>query len=320
MEEEIIPERTIIFTIARMNPPTPGHLQLIEILINEAITRNVKEVFIILSRTIDNDENPIPCPEKINILGNEPHNITNTMIALLKTSMITKRPDLENKINEVLVHVICVQEPTIEEETQPSESMVETFPSTIASKKGKVATSSKKAKLVKNIISKPKVKKYTPFSVLGNIVGRDEDTPNTNLLLIIGEDRADLLDNVERFYSKMKKMKSIKGIILTRENMEQYKQMSKNCETLGSLNMIGVPRNAMSASFVRNIVKCKNFDKFRELYRPYIANEEKIRNLYDNITQGFVRPKAASGGRRTKRRIRSKKGSKRINLKKTKKR
>ena len=95
--------------------------------------------------------------------------------------------------------------------------------------------------------------------------------------------------------------------------MEQYKQMSKNCETLGSLNMIGVPRNAMSASFVRNIVKCKNFNKFRELYRPYIANEEKIRNLYDNITQGFVRPKAASGGRRTKRRVMYKKSSKKIN-------
>lgn len=317
---EIIPERTIIFTIARMNPPTPGHLQLIEKLINEAITRNVKEVFIILSRTIDNDENPIPCTEKINILGNEPHNITNTMITLLKTSMITKRPNLEDKINEMMVHVICVPEPIIEEETQPPESIVETFPSTIGSKKEKVATSSKKATLVKNIISKPKVKKYTPFSVLGNIIGRDEDTPNTNLLLIIGQDRADLLDNIERFYSKMKKMKSIQGIILTRENMEDYKQMSKNCETLGSLNMTEVPRNAMSASFVRNIVKCKNYDKFRELYGPYIANEEKIRNLYENINNAFAK-ESASGGRRTKRGFTSKKSSKRKNKsKKTKRR
>jgi nicotinic acid mononucleotide adenylyltransferase len=308
MEEEIIPERTIIFTIARMNPPTPGHLQLIENLINEAIIRNVNEVFIILSRTIDNDENPIQCPEKINILGNDQNN-NSAMIHLLKISMITKRPDLEDKINNIIVHFICVPEPTIEEETQPAESMIETLPS----KKGKVATSSKKATLVKNIISKPKVKKYTPFSVLGNIIGRDEDTPNTNLLFIVGEDRADLLDNIKRFYSKMKKMKSIQGIILKRENMEQYKQMSKNCETLGSLNMIDVPRNAMSASFVRNIVKCKNFDKFRELYGPYIANEEKIRNLYDNIEQGFAMSEVASGGRRTKRGFTSKKNSKKIN-------
>ena len=55
MEEEgkgeAILERTIIFTIARMNPPTPGHLLLIKTLTTEAIERDVNDVFIILSKT-----------------------------------------------------------------------------------------------------------------------------------------------------------------------------------------------------------------------------------------------------------------------------
>ena len=47
---------TIIFTIARMNPPTPGHLSLITYLIKEAVRLNVPKVFLILSKT--NNSNP----------------------------------------------------------------------------------------------------------------------------------------------------------------------------------------------------------------------------------------------------------------------
>jgi hypothetical protein len=34
-------DNTIIFSLARMNPPTPGHMFLIETLIREAIDKNV---------------------------------------------------------------------------------------------------------------------------------------------------------------------------------------------------------------------------------------------------------------------------------------
>ena len=39
---------TIIFTMARMNPPTPGHLELIKTLIDQALRLKVNKVFIIL--------------------------------------------------------------------------------------------------------------------------------------------------------------------------------------------------------------------------------------------------------------------------------
>ena len=51
------PDNTIIFTLARMNPPTPGHLYVIKKLIEEGINKNAEKVYVILSKTNDNNEN-----------------------------------------------------------------------------------------------------------------------------------------------------------------------------------------------------------------------------------------------------------------------
>ena len=72
-------DNTIVFTLARMNPPTPGHLYLIQRLIEEGINKNVNKVYVILSKTNDNNENPIPCSEKISVLGSA-EDITKTMV------------------------------------------------------------------------------------------------------------------------------------------------------------------------------------------------------------------------------------------------
>ena len=102
---------TIIFTLARMNPPTPGHLFLIKCLIEEAIKKNVSQVYIILSKSNDDKDNPIPCPEKINVLGNA-DDITKTMISSLKEKMINETTDtqLKTKIQNIVVNTICVPE------------------------------------------------------------------------------------------------------------------------------------------------------------------------------------------------------------------
>ena len=272
MEEEgkgeAILERTIIFTIARMNPPTPGHLLLIKTLITEAIDRDVNEVFIILSKTMNNIDNPISCPQKINILGNA-DNTSKTMINSLKTKMISDQPDNAQKIRNVIVHVICVPESNTNKRKRDDEENLKTRAS-------------------------------TPFSVLGEIIGPDSDIPNTNLLFIVGDDRADFLVNIKKYYSKMKKMKSIEGKTLAREGMKDLKEVSENCERLNEFDMSN--ENALSASFVRNIVKCGNFDKFRELYLPYI-DEERITHLYKQIQEGLnlTTQTTKSGGKKTKR-------------------
>ena len=42
---------TLIFTVGRMNPPTPGHLELIREMLTMAKAKNIKQVYIFLSET-----------------------------------------------------------------------------------------------------------------------------------------------------------------------------------------------------------------------------------------------------------------------------
>ncbi len=233
---------TFIFTLARMNPPTPGHLYLIRRLIEEAIKKNVNDVYVILSKTNDNNENPIACPEKINVLGNF-DDISKTMINSEKQRMIDETPDLElkTKIQNVRVNTVCV----------------------------------------------PDRKGATPFTPLYDILGTKKDVPDLNLILIIGDDRKNMLDSItDFFYKKWENVNSVDGIILPREEMSQYKALSNDPEQLDSLNMSEVPINAMSASFVRNIVKNHRRDKFQELYAPFLE-ESKIPGLYEAILNGI---------------------------------
>lgn len=110
MNIDYTPDNTVIFTIARMNPPTPGHLSLIEKLINVAIEKNANKVYVILSNTNNNNENPIACSEKLNVLGNF-ENESKTMIKVLKQQIMDKSsPELADKIKNTNVKLICVPE------------------------------------------------------------------------------------------------------------------------------------------------------------------------------------------------------------------
>jgi hypothetical protein len=54
----------LIFTVARMNPPTPGHFELIKKMFEEAIHYGVKKIYIILSSKTDDFKNPLEPEEK----------------------------------------------------------------------------------------------------------------------------------------------------------------------------------------------------------------------------------------------------------------
>jgi nicotinic acid mononucleotide adenylyltransferase len=79
-----------------MNPPTPGHLELIRKLIEKALEVNAPTVYVILSKSVDNSDNPIECPSKIPVL--------NEMVARLKGTMIQQYP----QINNIQVEFKCV--------------------------------------------------------------------------------------------------------------------------------------------------------------------------------------------------------------------
>ena len=203
-------DNTIVFTLARMNPPTPGHLYLIQRLIEEGINKNVNKVYVILSKTNDNNENPIPCSEKISVLGSA-EDITKTMVKAVKEQMISKEndEDMKKKINDIDVESICV----------------------------------------------PEVPRATPFTPLYNIIGEKRDIPDLNLFIVIGDDRKNMRDSVTDFFFKWDNVNSVDGLILDRPNMGKFKSISSNPTELAALNMSEVPSGALSASFVRNLVK-----------------------------------------------------------------
>jgi hypothetical protein len=92
-----------LVTIARMNPPTLGHLQLIKKIMLYATFVKEKDIFIILSNTEDK-KNPLSCDRKkelLNSLG---------MINSLKISA-TKE---EAAIKDINVHIFCMKDPLSE--------------------------------------------------------------------------------------------------------------------------------------------------------------------------------------------------------------
>jgi len=233
-----------------MNPPTPGHLLLIKKLIEEAIRKNVPKVYVILSKTNDNNENPIACQEKINILGENVDDI-NSMVIGLKNQMKTEleRQELKplnlenarNKIDRIEVFFICVSP-----------------------------------------------QQLSPIFPLYDIVGSYSEVQNLNLFMIVGDDRADFLDTiVDSFLFKIPNVTSVNGQILQREDMAAFKNLSP--EDLSRVVIAEMPISAFSASFVRKLVKLGMKDKFDDVYRPYLT-QDKINHLYEIISEGLDKP------------------------------
>jgi len=94
---------TLIFTVGRMNPPTPGHFDLIEKMIEQAIFRSVKKIYIILSSKTDKQKNPLEPEEKQYIL--ETYGIPR-----VKSSLIHKFPNNKKKIENLKVHIWLTHE------------------------------------------------------------------------------------------------------------------------------------------------------------------------------------------------------------------
>lgn len=252
-------ENTILFTLARMNPPTPGHLDLVRQLIEKAVEINVQTVYLVLSKTNDNKDDPISCNLKRQILvGTETKTIQN-MVQILKWDMVrtnaietksgSKSQELRAaKIQAIQVIPVCV----------------------------------------------PDEPRSTPFTVIGKLIAsmrhkmeRQGQTPSIHLFIMIGEDRAELADSISQFYyEKDVTIMSMNAHVVERPDMESYKQMSAS--DLKTLRISEMPVGAFSASFVRKLVFHRLKDQFDEVYRHYL-DEATMDELYDTIQQGIER-------------------------------
>jgi len=103
-------DNTLIFTIGRMNPPTPGHMLLIEKLIYRAASLGQTKIGIILSHSQDLPKNPFTCEEKRKLL-------LSGMIQALKEQMKLKvlsysPPISPDSIDRIEPIIICMNDPT----------------------------------------------------------------------------------------------------------------------------------------------------------------------------------------------------------------
>lgn len=101
---------TLVFTIGRMNPPTPGHMLLIEKLILRAAELGQSKIGIILSHSQDLPKNPFSCEEKRKLL-------MSGMIQALKEQMKLKAssytpPISQENIDRIEPIILCMDDPT----------------------------------------------------------------------------------------------------------------------------------------------------------------------------------------------------------------
>jgi hypothetical protein len=94
---------TIIYTVARMNPPTLGHVSLIENMMEEAVRRNVKKIHIILSSKVDSKKNPLEPEDKQYI-------VRNWAVPRAKTDLVLRLPHKGEAIGKLAVNIMLTHE------------------------------------------------------------------------------------------------------------------------------------------------------------------------------------------------------------------
>ena len=223
-------DNTFIFTFVRMNPPTPGHLLVIEAMINQAINLNTNKIYIFLSNSMD-EKNPLACsldtvpPPKTKAMSS-----ANLSTNILKSNLLKSLADsykekmIENELNEEI-----------------------------------------KIK-IQNVEIIPICSSGNPMGFINSIIRRDyAEIKDLNMFFIVGKDRAEFVDRIIDNFKTRDFVKSINAKILPREGMSDLINKSS-----GDTNISDIPLEQYSASFIRKFVQNNNKVAFDEAYKPYL--------------------------------------------------
>ena len=95
----------IIFTIARMNPPHPGHMFLVSELLADALRNHATKIYILLSSSQDAEDNPMPCenPDSDPNIIDDKKKLVKKMAESVKSQMAAANPGVQ----DIEVIVIC---------------------------------------------------------------------------------------------------------------------------------------------------------------------------------------------------------------------
>lgn len=262
-------DNSVFFALTRMNPPTPGHLGLVKILINKAIEKGINHVYVCLSKTLDKG-NPIECELKKKVLGdeNQPFDAI-TMINSLKRKMIENTIEKEEKktIRNMRIKVVCVSD----EEHSPFHTI---------------------QNIIRNRIEAINKK---------NATDPIEDLEKINIFMVAGGDRIDFIDSVDKYYSNWPQVRTpILRDAPPRGGMTTFIEQTKTQEGIDALDIgLITKQEGWSGTMIRNIVIQGGNEKtnkpiFHKIYEgmlePNVAD-----TLYDAIWVGLNYNKSPKG-------------------------
>ena len=256
----LIKQINLVFASTRMNPPTPGHMRVLEELIMQGIQKETNEVYVVLSKKNDDEYNPMNCKDKIYYLNgfneNEQQNdenigvcVPDSMVCALKRKMIETNPDIpQEKINNMKVILKCVDE----RHNGPFNKVIE---------------------IIQNKLS----------------MIRTWEGQKLKVYLVVGDDRRGTLRSMENMIINKENANhiSFEEIVIPREDIGDLKSMSPE-----DIHSIKISPNQMSGTLVRKLAidAKEKTDKFLEIYSDYISDDKK-RSLLGNINEGLSRIK-----------------------------
>lgn len=298
---------TLIFTVGRMNPPTPGHLELIREMLTMAYNNGIKQIYIFLSET-RGPKDPISCADKVTVLTGSYDYVNNINIwanvaEFARDSMQNGDnvdADKVNKANEVavLARNAAITAANSNVNIQPnSKSMIQSL------KDDMTVTGIDVTDITVNTIcfSGSSVFKYIDY--YANNLAKSQNPKSVYLVGFFGGDRDDFGVAIEKSFKNKYSYFAPKSS--PRAGMEKFKNLYTNNPELlvvdtshpdyHSMAAI-VNAGAMSASLVRLIVQqghvqnpvndTKFKARFTELYTPYL-DADSIDKLYYDINQGI---------------------------------
>jgi hypothetical protein len=243
---------TFIFSFVRMNPPTPGHLELIKTMIYKGIELNVDRAYIITSSSLDG-KNPIPC--------------NNYSI-----------PKAKNKSDAVVINKMSRLE--VSYKSTILDKLISSYKNQLADSE----MDPQKKEKIQNFYIDILCSMGNPFGFIYTIIKNnyiDKGIPKINMFFVVGRDRAYFLDTIVDNFRTKEYVKSIDGTILERTGMESLKNSGVGTRKIEDINS-----TEFSGSFIRNLVKNNQRESFGEVYSLYLEPED-IQMLYDTIKIGL---------------------------------
>jgi hypothetical protein len=245
-------DNTFIFSFVRMNPPTPGHLELIKTMIDKAIDLGVNRAYVITSSSLDG-KNPLPC--SMSAIPKAKNKSDSAIVAnMSQTDIIYKSTILDNMISSYKKQLVYSEMNPLKKQ------QIENFNVIVVCSVG------------------------SPFGFIYNVIKNDfidKGIDKINMFFIVGRDRADFLDTIVDNFRYKDYIKSINGIILEREGMEALKTTG-----IGKRKIDDISPSEYSASFVRGLVKNNQREDFEQVYSHYLSPHE-IGKLFETIQIGM---------------------------------